>query len=127
MTYPVHMPDAKYLLIPAVKSIFLRDIWAVDTGNGTVVSVFCQHCYTFPTIHISYDPDIYESRCACDSRFVFASSIAKHAHVDLETVTRFLCPQYFNVTKSPEVQGMFLTWLAVHTGFDKNKLSLELS
>lgn len=127
MTFPVHLPDSKYLLIPAAKSIFLRDIWAVDTGNGTVVSVLCLHCSTYPVIYKSYDPDVYESRCACDSQFVFASYIAKHAQVDLEAVTGFLYPQYFNVTKSPAVQNTFLTWLAVQSGIDIKDLDIELS
>lgn len=128
MIGPGYMSDSKYLLIPAAKSIFLRDIWAVDTGNGTVVvSVLCQYCFTYPEIYKSYDPGVYESRCACDSRFVFAGDIAEFAQVDLEVVEDFLYTQYFNVTESLAAQSMFLTWLAVQTGFDINKLSVELS
>lgn len=127
MIYPGSMPDSKYLLIPAAKSLFLRDIWAVDTVNGAVVSIFCLRCTTYPTIYTFYDPDVYESRCECESRFVFASDITKHAKVDLEVVTWYLNSQYFNLTKSPAVQDKFLTWLAVHTGFDINRLSLDLS
>lgn len=127
MTFPVHLPDSKYLLIPAAKSIFLRDIWAVDTDDGATVSVLCSLCSSYPVLYKSYDPDVYESRCACDSRFVFASYIRKHAQVDLEAVAGFLHMQYFQINESPVVQDMFLSWLAVHTGFDKNKLSIELS
>ena len=127
MIYLGSMLDSKYLLIPAAKSIFLRDIWAADTDNVTVVGVFCLRCYTFPTIHKSYDPDVYESRCKCDSRFVFASDIAKNAQVGLEEVAGILHMQYFNVTKNTAVQDPFLTWLAVQTGIDNNKLSIELS
>lgn len=127
MTYPVHLSDSKYILIPAAKSIFLRDIWAIDTDNGTVVSVLCLRCSTYPVIYKSYDPDVYESRCECTSQFVFAADIAKHAQVDLDVVMGFLYPQYFNVTKSPEVQNTFLTWLAVQSGIDIKELDIELS
>lgn len=127
MTYPVYLPESKYLLIPAAKSIFLRDIWAVDTDDGTTVSVLCSRCSSYPVIHKSYGPVVYESRCACDSRFVFASDIEKHAQVGLDAEAGFLYMQYFKINKSPAVQDLFLTWLAVHTGISIKDLGIELS
>ena len=127
MTYPVHLPDSKYLLIPAAKSIFLRDIWAVDTDDGTTVSVLCSGCSSYPTIHESHDPDFYESWCICYSRFVFAPDIAEFAQVDLETVAGFIYMQFFQINESPAVQDMFLTWLAVQTGISIKDLDIELS
>ena len=127
MTYTVHLPDSKYLLIPAAKSIFLRDIWAVDTDDGATIIVLCSRCSTYPTIHKSYDPDVYESRCPCDSRSVFAPDLAEFAQVDLEAVAGFLYMQYFQINENAAVQDMFLTWLAVQTGIDNNKLSIKLS